>query len=263
MVTDITASDIISWFREDIAPKIGHRLEIVPHGGTALALRGLKGGTKDVDINTTTRGWFDELCKILESIGYKKEWDLMAWPGREHNIRYVSERYVVDTVGVHFPTWNNWYITDTMKRRADHLKFGELIVVLPDPETIFLFKTYPCRETDIVDLDHIQSETPLDVVYLKESFEEQETLLRNREDIDPVVSIVNLRVRFRLSLSTLRKMSENKRIGMLHDFASIKSNALDIRLDDEKLAKMLSASSLEWERYIHRNHGKFSERLGL
>jgi hypothetical protein len=263
MVEHKTASDILSWFENDVAPRLKNRSEVIAHGGTALALRGFKGYTKDVDINISEWPLFDEFCKTLEALGYEKEWDLMARPGTEHNIRYVSNAFGVDIIDLYYPTWNNWSITDTIKRKADILVFGCLNVVLPNLDAIFLFKTYPCRETDITDLKSIQSEASLNAFNIRKLFNEQEAIIRTREDIDPVISIVNLRARFYLSISALLKTPGNKIVKELRDFALSKFKESNLNIDLKKLAKMINAPGMEWEKFIHRNYKKFSKALGF
>jgi len=250
-----------------MAPNIGNRVEVVAHGGTALTLRGLKGNTKDLDINIIKKEWFEEICRTLEVMGYKKKFDFMAKPESEHNIRYISDRYIVDTVDLYHPTWNNWSITDTVERRADNLKFGNLTVVLPDIETVFLFKTYPNREIDIEDLRSIILKNTLDANSVIGLFREQESILRTRKDIDPVISIVNLRSRFYLSISDLKRLCDDKRIGILYNFASVEFNGLHINLGHDELAGMIRSQGkelgLEWETFIHSNHKEFAKALGI
>ncbi|MCK5548697.1 MAG: hypothetical protein KAI64_06755 [Thermoplasmata archaeon] len=263
MATNKTALDIISWFDEDITPNIGKHMEIIPHGGTALTLRDLKGGTKDVDFNINKREWFDEFSKILDAMGYEKKMVFVPKPDIEMN-RYVSDKYTIDLVDIYYPTWNNWSVTETIRKRADVLRFGNLTVVLPDRDTIFLFKTYPCRAVDIEDLNRILSSEPLDTPYIKKLYEEQEALLRIRDDLDPVTSIVNMRTRFYLSLSTLKMMSGDDSLKSLHNFATKRFKALGMDMNREKLTGMINASSdLEWEKLLEKKHKEFTKILGL
>ncbi len=203
-----------------------------------------------MDFNIENKSEFEDFCKAIETLDYKCVFDSEIHQ-REHMVRYTSDKYGVDIVDFRYPTWNCWSITDKMKRRATLMKFGKLELIIPDAETIFLFKSYPLRAKDISDLRALcERYNKLSSKRIIDLYEEQETLLEKRTgdltDIDPVLTVLRMRMRFYLSMHELSKLKKDKIIKELFDFGKKKFDTLDIRENEEKIIqKIRSGESID------------------
>ena len=195
------------WLRDDVGPNLAEVTEILPHGGTALTLLGLKDSTKDVDFSFRAEGDFKRLVQVLKKLSYETTLDVKSRPN-EHLIRLENPKRRVDVVDLRYPTWNDWRITTRILEKAIELPIGNVRLIRLDKETIFLFKTYPLRETDVSDLRTILDVSSLDGDRVISLFDEQDAMHRREltdtsVEHEPLINILNLRVRFAGSLQLI------------------------------------------------------------
>jgi len=202
-----SVADLQIWLQRDIGFRLQDETELVAHGETALTLLGLKEASKGVDFAFRTKEDFDRLVALLRRIGYRVTMDLRPIPG-EVLLRLENPSSAIDVVDLRFPTWNNWRLTRRVLEGGQILPRGKARLVLPDRDAVFLFKTYPLRETDLEDMRTIIDRSRPNQRRVKELFEEQDEL--NRIDLrqanvsyEPLFNILNLRARFAGSLSLL------------------------------------------------------------
>lgn len=196
---EITAGDLSVWLKDVVAPVVREPTAALPHGGTALTLLSLKGSTKEVDFGFTSSDDFERFMSALKKLDYKITIDTKATPN-EQWVRMESSRHLVDAVDLRWPTWNNWRRSGLMLKGALQIPFGNVTLTLLDKNAIFLFKTYPLRDTDFADLRTVLDVTSIDGDRATSLFEEQD--LAHRKDLgdpdiahEPLINILELRVR--------------------------------------------------------------------
>src|SRR5947208_1466011 len=194
-----TAGDLQIWLAE-MGNRAVSSTELMAHGGTALTLLGLKESTKDVDFSFRRRDHLDRMVDILRHAGYKETRQLRP-NAREIQLRLENPASVIDLVDLRFPTWNRWRLTTNILRNARSVPYSSLDLILPDRDVVFLFKTYPLRDSDLDDLRGIVDRSALDQVRIVDLFDEQDRLWRQeleRSDLEyePLIDLLNLRTRF-------------------------------------------------------------------
>ncbi len=201
------ASTLLSWLKEQVAPRLTARTETMAHGGTALTLLTVKEYTKDVELSFRQREDFERFSDALRALGYAVTADSKARRD-EHWLRFQRQDAPVDLVDLHFPLWNNWRPTPRILRKSLTLHVDRIDVLRPDVDVVFLFKTYPLRESDIDDLRKILDAAPPDEGEVIGLFEEQDKahrdeLFNDQTSYEPLFNILELRVRFAGSLDLI------------------------------------------------------------
>lgn len=127
------------------------RLHVI--GGAAMAFRGRKASTKDIDIVVDSETESEPLVTGLLGVGYADPSDLPE-PYRRMGARRVLENadgfawdvFVHEVVGFEF--------SDRMRARAEPwMTTGQLTVLAAAPEDIFVFKALTDRERDRDDMN--------------------------------------------------------------------------------------------------------------
>lgn len=127
------------------------RLHVI--GGAAMAFRGLKASTKDIDVVVDSEAESDALVTGLLGIGYADSSDLPE-PYRRMGARHVLANadgfdwdvFVHEVVGFEF--------SDRMRGRVEPwMTSGQLTVLAAAPEDIFAFKALTERERDRDDMN--------------------------------------------------------------------------------------------------------------
>ena len=123
-------------------------------GGGAMAFRGLKDTTKDIDLVVTTEAEFDRLLAALDERGYEEVSEL------DKTYQQLGARLCVEnTDGCRIDIFNRQVankliFSDGMQQRSEeYLESSELTVQLTALEDIFLFKTVAKRPDDIDDMN--------------------------------------------------------------------------------------------------------------
>lgn len=202
-----TAADLLSWLKEEVSAVIADKTEIVAHGGTALTLLEVKGSTKDVDFGFRSREDFARFSDALKTIGYRVAFD--SQPGRgEVFLMLENPQSVIDAVDLRFPTWNNWHLAGGILNHSISIPLGQVSLIRPDINAVFLFKTYPMRDTDLDDLGSVLDKTSLDERRVTSLFDEQDEIYRRvlmQEDIEyePLFNVLEMRARYAGSLALL------------------------------------------------------------
>src|SRR3972149_6541357 len=173
-----TATDLLRWLERGISPRLSDVTEAIAHGGTALTLLGIKDSTKDVDFAFRTQDQFDAFRRVVELLGFRGTLDSKATPSEVLH-RYENRASVIDLVDLRFPTWNNWRLTKTILRNAVVIPLGNIRLIRPDRDAVFLFKTYPLRDTDLDDLSTVLSKSPPDEDRVIALFDEQDVIHRS------------------------------------------------------------------------------------
>ena len=261
----ITALDLRTWLDRDIGGALKEETEAVAHGGTALTLLRLKASTKDVDFGFRTGEDFDRFVAALKATGYRVTRDFRPNP-RETYLRLERRRTLVSAVDLRFPTWNNWRLTDRVLRRARVIPQGRVRLVVPDRDAIFLFKTYPLRETDLDDLREIMRISPPDQARVIALFDEQDALHRSEllaeTAHEPLLNILELRVRFAASLRMLGP-SARRRIPRIARHGRVRFEELRLRPSLTDLIRRLRATEgiIMWEDILDESGSRLRERL--
>ena len=261
-----SVTDLQLWLGQEVAGTLREDTELIAHGGTALTLLGLKDSTKDVDISFRTKEDFDRVVTTLERLGYERTADLRPTP-RETQFRYENPSSPVDVVDIRYPTWNNWRLTKKVLEEARAIPHGRVRLVLLDRDAIFLFKTYPLRDTDLDDLRTIIERSLPNAARVIQLFDEQDRLHRaelGREDIEyePLFHIVNLRVRYAASLHLIGK-AYAARIPRIDDHAQLRFRQLKLRQHLPELLKVLRdpASVPNWDGILGKDIERLRQRL--
>ena len=262
-----TAAETLRWLERDVSPRLRERTEAVAHGGTALSLLGLKDATNDVDLGFRSRESFEAFAGALESLGFRRTVDIMATP-TEAFFRYENPASAVDYADLRFPTWNSWRLTKLVLRGAIVLPFGDLRVVRPDRDAVFLFKTYPLRERDIDDLRGILDRSPPDEARVIALFDEQDAIHRaellEETEHEPLINILELRVRFAASVELLGPAWRRK-VPRIARHARRRFEELRIRPTLAALTKRLRATELlaTWEDVLDESGERLRTELAV
>ncbi len=259
-----TASDLLGWLEREVSPHLEVETRAIAHGGTALALLRIKDSTKDVDFAFRSQDEFDRFTHVLESLGFKRRRDIRANP-KEVYQRFENPSSIVDVVDVRFPTWNNWRVSKAVLGKALIMRFGNLGLVRLDRDAIFLYKTYPLRETDIDDLKTILTNGAPDESCVIELFDEQDGIHRSELPKDtahePLLNILELRVRFAASLDLIGPVP---RRGIPRIARHAKRRFLDLRLRQtlSGLTDILRHSELvSWDSILGSDFDTLRDRL--
>ena len=263
-----SVADLQIWLQRDIGSRLSEETELVAHGGTALTLLGLKEASKDVDFGFRTKDDFDRLVALLRRIGYRVTMDVRPIPG-EVLLRLENPSSVIDVVDLRFPTWNNWRLTQRVLEAARIIPRGKALLVLPDRDAGFLFKTYPLRETDLEDLRTIIDRSRPNQRRVIGLFEEQDGLHRvelNQANVayEPLFNILNLRARFAGSLSLVGDRHRGN-VKQLAQFSLRKFEELGLPIALGALVKRLRDSDriVDWDDIIGIGADALRKRLML
>lgn len=263
-----TIADLQIWLQRDIGSRLTDDMELIAHGGTALTLLGLKESSKDVDFGFRTEADFDRFVALLRQIGYRVTMDLRPIPG-EVFVRLENPSSGIDVVDLRFPTWNNWRLTDQVLGAARIIPRGRARLVLPDRDAVFLFKTYPLRETDLEDLRTIIDRSRPNQRRVIRLFDEQDGLNRIELDLanvtyEPLFNILNLRARFAGSLGLLGNRHRGK-VKQLAEFSRRKFKELGLPVSLRALVKRLRDSDriVDWDEIMGVDGDALRKRLML
>lgn len=129
------------------------RLHVI--GGGAMAFRGQKAGTKDIDVVVDSEAESDLLEAALLDVGYKDPSEL-AQPYRRMGARRVLENADEFTWDIFVREVMGFEFSDRMRSRVEPwITAGHLTVVAAAPEDIFAFKALTDRERDRTDMNVI------------------------------------------------------------------------------------------------------------
>ena len=261
-----TAADLTRWLLEDVGPKLGDETEAIAHGGTALTLLGITPSTKDVNFAFRTREAFDRFGGALASIGFEKAGAVRAAPGEVFQ-RFENPASGVDIVDLRFPTWNHWRLTKSVLARARVLRLGNVRLVRPDRDAVFLFMTYPLRDTDLDDLRRIIDADLPDEERVVALFDEQDGIHRGELYAEgavpePLFLLLDLRFRFAASMRRLGHRHRSQ-IPDVARHAQARFRQLRLRQDLPALLAMVDDRDrlLSWDRILGRHRERLRKRL--
>lgn len=261
----LTARELGTWLDRDVGPALREETEAVAHGGTALTMLRLKASTKDVDFGFRAGEDFERFVAALKATGYRVTRDFRPNP-RETYLRLERRGALVTPVDLRFPTWNNWRLTGMVLRRARVIPYGQVRVVVPDRDAVFLFKTYPLREMDLDDLRAILDRSPPDQARVITLFEEQDALHRSalpkETEHEPLINILELRIRFAASLRLLGP-SRRRMIPRIARVARTRFEELRLRPSLTDLIQRIRATEgvTTWEDILDQSGDRLRERL--
>jgi len=150
IVANFTADDLRARFKE-IGGHLRAPVAVYLIGGGAMAFRGLKDATKDVDLIVTTPAQFGHLAKALTALGFK------AVVGSPVPVVGASAIFADDR-GFRLDVFcqsvlRGLVFTKAMQQRSEKLvNFGKLQLFLVSNEDIFLFKSITERPRDLDDM---------------------------------------------------------------------------------------------------------------
>lgn len=146
-------------------------------GGGAMAFRGLKNATKDIDLVVSDG---DDL-RMLQTVLLDNGYDVVEDPGEEYD-DLGAQRIMENDDGCRIDVFNQQVIDKLLlsegmcQRSAAHLDAGGLSVALVSSEDIFLFKSVAGRTDDIEDMFALV-QTELDFDVIEDELEHQIELL--------------------------------------------------------------------------------------
>lgn len=265
--TQKTAADLNRW-QSQMGQRLKESTELIVHGGTALTLRGVKESTTDVDFGVRDRADFRRFGRLLQQSGYEQRRDFRPRPTEVYQ-RWRNPAEVVDVVDIRHPTWNGWIITERILKGARILRLGNARLVLPDVNTVLLFKTYPLRDTDLSDLKDTLERASVNEGEVIELFDEQDGLYRmqfwNEEiEYEPVLNVVEMRVRLAASLQLLGE-SSTRAIPTLRNHAQEKFQELDLEQPIGELAALIRSEEtvVNWDSLLGNSIEKIREKLAV
>lgn len=166
---------------ENVGTELQTEVTVYLIGGGAMAFRGLKDTTKDIDLVATSETAFNRLLAGLDDQGYEKVSDL------DETYQQLGARLCVENPdGCRIDVFNRQVankliFSDAMRQRSEeHLTSNEFTVRLTALEDIFLFKTVAKRPDDIDDMNTLV-QTSLDFNAIEEEIETQVELLGGKQ----------------------------------------------------------------------------------
>jgi hypothetical protein len=262
-----TAADLNRWLAE-IGERLEERTEAVAHGDTALTLLDVEESTTDVDFSFREAEEFRRFRELLLDAGYRVTRDFRPRPGETY-LRLRHPGQIVDTVDLRYPTWNGWHITQKVLGSALMVPLGRVVLVRPGVEAVFLFKTYPLRDTDLDDLRKILEKKEIDEAGVIDLFEEQDRLYRRRFDTEgigyePVLNVVEMRVRLAASLQLLGRQHSGM-VPEIHRHARTVFQELRLPHSLMELAQLLrdEESIVNWDEVLGEHIEAIRSRLRI
>lgn len=180
---------------EEELGRVGKRLEkgveVYLIGGGAMAFRGMKEVTKDIDVVLTSSQDFRLLSKALAKSGYSEVKELKA----EYE-ELGAQRILENEEGCRFDIFNQQVVnelifSDSMRERGKSLGLeGRLQVEMASAEDIFLFKSVAGRTTDIEDMNTLV-QSGLDFETIQEEIGVQADLLGQELFVTHVAEALN------------------------------------------------------------------------
>jgi len=150
-------------------------------GGGAMALRGLKDTTKDIDLVVVTETEFNRLLAALDDQGYEEVAEL------DETYQQLGARLCVENEdGCRIDVFNQQVakkliFSDGMRERSEeYIKSNEFAVRLTALEDIFLFKSVAKRPDDIDDMNTLV-QTNLDFEAIEQEIAAQVELLSGKQ----------------------------------------------------------------------------------
>lgn len=264
-----TGAVLREWLDRALGPMVLPRTQGVTHGGTLLTLRGIKDTTKDVDFAFLDRKAFASCGKALIANKYNLEADFQPWPGETYR-RYRNPSETVDLVDLRHPTWNSWAMKGAALRGCERFFHGNFELLLPDVETSFVFKTYPCRPADISDMGRILEKVPtLNWARIRQIFEEQEEFAAEKKAYSPVLLVAESRGRAFASSGVLLDDGE-RRIKEFHSWARERWRQLGLpkatpqqTIEEIRKDQDGEAAKFPWRDRLHNREAQIARTLGL
>jgi hypothetical protein len=151
---------------ERIGQQLDAPLTVFLIGGGAMAFRGLKETTKDIDLIVSSGDDLRQLQAVLLELGY----DIVQEPDDAYEA-LGAQRILENDDGCRIDVFNQQVIDKLMvspgirERSEQYLDPGHLVVELVSPEDIFLFKAVAGRVDDIEDMfSLVQTGLEFDIV---------------------------------------------------------------------------------------------------
>ena len=165
----------------DIGTALQTEVTVYLIGGGAMAFRGLKDTTKDIDLVATSETAFNRLLAGLDDQGYEEVSDL------DETYQQLGARLCVENPdGCRIDVFNRQVankliFSDAMRQRSEeYLRSNEFTVRLTALEDIFLFKSVAKRPDDIDDMNTLV-QTSLDFNAIEEEIATQVELLGGKQ----------------------------------------------------------------------------------
>ncbi len=142
-----------------IANYLKTNIRCVAIGGTAMMFLGYKNTTKDIDLVFDTNDDKNTFVKAIQELGYKKQSLADIYDKKRQALKEKPEMYTrgderfdlfVHTIFGFQLTTNDEFI-----ERRDYISKNELIIQLPNKETLILLKAITRRPKDHEDIETI------------------------------------------------------------------------------------------------------------
>lgn len=198
---------------EEFFKVLGERLDsevkVYLFGGACMVLRGLKNGTKDIDIVVLSRDEFTAVSKALKRMGYREYTGFrIMHRKREKTIRIFEKEnnpridmYVYRIAG-------KLVLTENMLKRADVRRYGKLILYLASNEDIILLKSVTDRIRDLLDIEVIVKslKTRLNWDAILEELTTQEKLTHRHFCLSVLQTIDAIEERLKIKIPIKKKL---------------------------------------------------------
>lgn len=255
-----TASTLGAWL-DWLGAIVPGGTQAVAHGGTALTLSGVKASTKDVDVAFMERISFEAVKGALGR-KYRVEADMRQW-GSEQFLRYRNPAEAIDVVDLRFPTWNSWRMEGLALAGCVKTPHGRLRLLIPDLETLFVFKSYPCRSADLSDVRTIVEKSPLRWDRVKRIYEEQEQYASSSTEQSGALLVAQTRGRAFACIGTLDAGGAK---GLDAIWPWIEKRWTELRLplrSTREVLELVNRDSTDWSEFLTANEARIAERVGI
>lgn len=159
---------------KEVGAALPIRVDAWDIGGAPMVFRGLKAGTKDIDLVVDTNEARDAIGEALKKMGYQSMWDMPEHRGME-GVFLRKQGHVGVDVFVR-QIMRKFCLSEGMKVRADPLRqFGNLVVSDCANEDIFLLKSLTHRPDDDNDV-LVLAGTGLNATWMREELALQKRL---------------------------------------------------------------------------------------
>jgi hypothetical protein len=138
---------------ERIDARLGEELQVYLVGGGAMALRGLKEATKDVDVMVAGGEDAERLIEVLEDLGYER----VQEPGGEY-VEMGASFILENQEGFRWDVFvarlmRKFMLSEGIRKRATSFGgYEKLKILVASNSDIFLFKSITEREGDLEDM---------------------------------------------------------------------------------------------------------------
>jgi hypothetical protein len=257
-----SASMLAEWLDRVTGTRVPRATRGVAHGGTSLTLQGIKDSTKDVDFAFLEKTGFDAVRRALLDARYKMKFDLRPIPTEVFQ-RFENSVETIDTVDIRYPTWNSWSMKGLALSGCLLEPHGNLELLVPDIHTATVFKTYPCRPSDLDDLRDIIRKGRPSWERVKRIADEQDAFAAESENYAGALVIAKRRARAYASISALVRAGIAE-AGAFLPWVRDRWTMLGVKTTaPAALLDLIRSEDMAWENSLSGEEARIAKALGI